>query len=185
MSVDMTKELFQMQIRTATTELRHFQLMDLEVVYQIGCQKKIVTQLNMTAFQSQQEAQSFLTMLMNDEDAWAIVDRATQVVQGLIMLAPTLSADGQSVAAYELSFAILPAYQRRGIISAVLPATMHAYAQETGVNTFNAACFLTNQASQASLQKVQFEKTYQSQLPDYLGGQRVQYYRRIVNVFKL
>jgi RimJ/RimL family protein N-acetyltransferase len=101
------------------------------------------------------------------------------------MLAPTLSVDGQSVAAYELSFAILPAYQRRGIISAVLPATMQAYAQETGVNTFNAACFLTNQASQASLQKVQFEKTYQSQLPDYLGGQRVQYYRRIVNVFKL
>jgi hypothetical protein len=69
MSVDMTKELFQMQIRTATTELRHFQPMDLEVVYQIGCQKTIVTQLNMTAFQSQQEAQSFLTMLMNDEDA--------------------------------------------------------------------------------------------------------------------
>ncbi len=29
-----------MQIRTATTELRHFQPMDLEVVYQIGCQKK-------------------------------------------------------------------------------------------------------------------------------------------------
>lgn len=173
-----------MQIRTTTTELRHFQPTDLEVVYQIGCQPTIVTQLNMAAFQSRQEAQSFLTMLMNDANAWAIVDRATQLVQGLMMLAPTLGVDGQSVAAYELSFAILPVYQRRGIISAVLPITMQVYAQETGVTTFNAACFLTNQASQASLQKAQFEKTYQAQLPAYLGGQQVQYYRRKVHPFK-
>ncbi|KRM24142.1 GNAT family N-acetyltransferase [Latilactobacillus graminis] len=173
-----------MQIKTEKNELRHFQATDEATVYQIGCNQEIVTQLNMPAFQSKQETQSFLGMLMADEDAWAIVDRITRAVKGLIMLAPTLGDDGQTLVAYELSFAILPAYQRQGIISAILPATLQAYAQTTGVKTYNAACFLTNQASQASLLKAQFTKTYQTQLPAYLGGQRVQYYRCIVSASK-
>lgn len=40
-----------------------------------------------------------------------------------------------------------------------------------------AACFITNQKSARCLQKVGFTTAYQTQLPDYLGGELVQYYQ--------
>ncbi|MEJ1324790.1 GNAT family N-acetyltransferase [Latilactobacillus sakei] len=116
-----------MNIQTEAVQLRHFIASDLAVVYQIGCEKGIAKQLNMPPFQSEHEAQSFLTMLQSDEHSWAIVSKKADAVCGLMMLAPNLAQDDVTVESYELSFAILPQYQRQGLMTSSLSAVMNAY----------------------------------------------------------
>lgn len=166
-----------MIIQTDTVQVRHFIASDLAVVYQIGCEKEIAKQLNMPPFQSEHEAQSFLTMLQSDEHSWAIVSKKADAVCGLMMLAPNLAQDDVTVESYELSFAILPQYQRQGLMTSSLSAVMNAYHDDLHITKFMAACFITNQKSAHCLQKVGFTTAYQTQLPDYLGGELVQYYQ--------
>ncbi|WP_436667626.1 GNAT family N-acetyltransferase [Latilactobacillus sakei] len=166
-----------MIIQTQEMQLRHFVASDLAVVYQVGCEREIVEQLNMPPFQSEHEAQSFLTMLQSDEHSWAIVTKETDAVCGLIMLAPNLAQDNINIESYELSFAILPQYRRQGLMTSALSAVLEAYHDNLQVSKFMAACFMTNQKSALCLQKVGFTTAYQTRLPGYLGGDLVQYYQ--------
>lgn len=169
-----------MTITTPQLTIRRFTTTDLTAVNQMGTNPEITRQLNMSCFQSTTEARAFLQMLIGDTDAWALVAKADQRVCGLLMLAPQLAADQAAVAAYEMSFAILPAYQRRGLISEAIPAIIKAYQQTTGVQHYQAACFLDNVASQKTLEKAGFSADYQGQLPDFMGGQTIQYYRYLI-----
>lgn len=169
-----------MIITTNQLLIRAFQSNDTEAVYQIGSNPELTQPLNMTAFQSDAEAQRFLQMLQTDPDAWALTLKTTQEVCGVVMLAPNLAADQVSVAGYELSFALLPAFQKHGLMSTALPAIMQHYQQTQAVTVFNAACFLDNRDSQKLLLKLGFQADYQTQLPAYLGGQTVQYFRYLI-----
>lgn len=169
-----------MIIQTKHLLLRPFKETDLNAIIRLGQDTEITHQLNMSVFQSKTEAQSFLQMLISDPDAWAVVPQKTNAVGGLIMLAPQLGANQVTVDAYEISFAILSDQQRRGLISEGLPAIIKTYHQNQGVARFNAACFLDNYPSQKVLDKVGFTPDYQTQLPAYLGGKLVQYYRYLI-----
>lgn len=176
-NVGISKGDDEVNIQTEAVQLRHFIASDLAVVYQIGCEREIAAQLNMPPFQSEHEAQSFLTMLQSDEHSWAIVTKETDAVCGLIMLAPNLAQGNINIESYELSFAILPQYRRQGLMTSALTAVLAAYHDNLQVGKFMAACFITNQKSAHCLQKVGFTTAYQTQLPDYLGGDLVQYYQ--------